>query len=214
MKALKSMILILVGLMVGVAAISADNLQKEYHNGPRDAVGIDIWVDNDDGIYYEGEKITIFFQADRDCYVAIYSIDTRGDVSLLYPSNSWDNGRVFGEEVYSIPARHDNYDLVVSGPEGIEYVEIVASVEPLDIPDWHDGASVNCDYNDDRDEFIEFINERYFDCRRDNCPRGFDQVLIYVKAPRYYYKPVYVPEHLREKQQFTSVLTITYRLVG
>ena len=26
-------------------------------------------------------------------------------------------------------------------------------------------------------------------------------------------KPVYVPEHLREKQQFTSVLTVTYRVV-
>ena len=26
-------------------------------------------------------------------------------------------------------------------------------------------------------------------------------------------KPVYAPEHLREKQQFTSVLTVTYRLV-
>lgn len=26
-------------------------------------------------------------------------------------------------------------------------------------------------------------------------------------------KPVYVPEHLREKQQFTSVLTVTYRMV-
>jgi hypothetical protein len=26
-------------------------------------------------------------------------------------------------------------------------------------------------------------------------------------------KPVYLPEHLREKQQFTSVLTVTYKLV-
>ena len=26
-------------------------------------------------------------------------------------------------------------------------------------------------------------------------------------------KPVYAPEHLREKQQFTSVLTVTYRMV-
>ena len=26
-------------------------------------------------------------------------------------------------------------------------------------------------------------------------------------------KPVYAPDHLREKQQFTSVLTVTYRLV-
>lgn len=26
-------------------------------------------------------------------------------------------------------------------------------------------------------------------------------------------KPVYAPEHLREKQQFTSVLTVTYRVV-
>jgi hypothetical protein len=26
-------------------------------------------------------------------------------------------------------------------------------------------------------------------------------------------KPVYAPEHLREKQQFTSVLTLTYRVV-
>lgn len=26
-------------------------------------------------------------------------------------------------------------------------------------------------------------------------------------------KPVYLPEHLREKEQFTSVLTVTYKLV-
>jgi hypothetical protein len=213
MKINQYIILILVGLIVGMGAVSAENLQKQYNNGPGNEVDVEIWVDNEDGIYYEGEDITVFFQADRNCYVAIYSIDTQGDVSLLYPPNPWDNGSIIGGEVYTIPGRYDDYNLVVSGPEGIEYVEVIASEEPLDIPDWYNGSSVNCDYNDDRDEFIDFINERYFNCRRHVCPRGFDQVLIYVKAPRYYYQPVYIPHHWYDYPDY-AVIYIDYPFGG
>ncbi len=193
----------------------AENLQKEYppDDYMRGDIGVEVWVDNEDGIYYEGENITISFRADRDGYVAIYSVDTRGDVNLLYPVDSRDNGRVLGGEIYTIPGRYDDYNLVVSGPEGIEHIQAVASTELLDIPDWYGGASVNCDYYDDRDDFIEFINERYFNCRWGDCPRGFDQALIYVKAPRYYYKPVYIPHYWYDYPDY-AVIYIDYPYGG
>ncbi len=202
-----SLITVMMALLAFTAAasVSAENLVKEYNADRGGDVAIEIWVDNEDGIYYEGEDITIHFRADRDCYVAIYSIDTRGDVNLLFPGNPWEKGLITGGEVYSIPGRYEDYDLVVTGPEGIEYVQAVAAVDPLDIPDWYDGAPVDCDYYDDRDEFIEYINERYFNCRWEGCPRGFDQALIYVKVPRYYYKPVYVPSYWYDYPDYAMI---------
>ena len=174
---------------------SAENLVRsygdgEYTNGPE----VDVWVDNDDGIYYEGETIRIFFQASQDCYVAIYSIDTRGDVNLIFPAERYESGRIQGGELYAIPSDYEDYDLVVTGPEGIEHIVAVASDKPIDIPNWYNGAPINCDYNDDREDFIDYINDRYFTCSQSGCDRVFDQEAIYIKVPEYYYKPVYVPD--------------------
>ena len=155
---------------------------------------VDVWLDNGDGVYYEGENVAIHFRADRDCFVAIYSIDTRGDVELLYPTNRWDDGSVRGGEDYSIPGRNADYNLVVNGPEGIEHIQAVASLSNMDIPDWYDGAPIRCDYRDNREEFVDYVNQRYFGCRWDNCVRAFSGAAIYVKVPRYYYRPVYVPD--------------------
>ena len=39
------------------------------------ALDIDIWVDKEDGIYYPNEKLTVYFQVDRECYLAVYDIE-------------------------------------------------------------------------------------------------------------------------------------------
>ncbi len=190
---------ILITLAVFLAMLpvvaNAENLVKSYHDGrdSREPLDIDIWIDNDDGIYYEGEEITIYFRANYDCYVALYSIDTRGYVSLLSPTNYRDNGFIQGGETYAIPGSYDEYDLIVSGPEGIEHIQAIASFEELDIPDWFDGSPLKVDTEDDREDFIEYVNNRYFDCRGRECERAFDYTSIYVKKQGYYYKPVYYP---------------------
>jgi len=185
-------------ILAGLILVSAGVLQAEerdYHSGnvSRGGLDIDVWVDNEDGVYYEGESIRVFFHASRDCFVAIYSVDTRGEVNLLYPSEPWDNGFVYGGEVYAVPADYADYELIVTGPEGMEHIQAIASPEEMNIPDWYGGSSLRADYHDDRGEFVDYINRRYFQSRWDDYRRVFDDVTVFVKSPHYYYKPVHVP---------------------
>ena len=53
---------------------------------------VEIWTDDNE--YYEGDNIQISFQADQDCFVAVYNVDTRGHVNLIYPSHPQDEFRI------------------------------------------------------------------------------------------------------------------------
>jgi len=178
-----------------------------------DKLDINIWVDNEDGVYYAGENIRIFFQTSRDAYVAIYGIDTRGQVNLLYPADARDNGFVYGGEVYAIPDDRDDYDLNVTGPEGIEYVQAVASLSELSIPDWYNEAPIRTGAYDDPEEFMDFVNDRYFTSRWDDRGRAYDRLTIYVKEPHYYYKPVYMPNHWWDYPDY-AVVYVDYPFGG
>ena len=150
---------------------------------------VEIWTDNETGVYYEGEEIRIYFRSNMDCYVAIYNIDTDGLVNLIYPIDQFDDPFIEGGRIYRIPDNRDDYDLVVRGPEGSENLQIVASLTPMPIPDWYQGSGLVADR--DRYEFIEYINGRYFGCRS-GCFRAIDNVSFVVRAwDNYYYRPVY-----------------------
>lgn len=192
---MKKLIIAVIVVLIAIPSVGAWAEEKEYRSGiaTQGPLDVDVWVDNDDGIYYEGESITVFFQASQDCFLALYSLDTRGNVSLLYPVNPWDNGFVSGGEVYAVPGDYDDYELIVTGPEGIEHIQAVASLEEMEIPDWHDSAPSLSGSNDDPEDFLEYLNNRYFTTRWENRDRAMDHLTVYVKAPRYYYKPVYVP---------------------
>ena len=98
---------------------------------------VEVWVDKGEGAAYNpGENIKVYFQTSRDCYVVIYNIDTRGYVDLLYPVDDDDDPYVEGGRVYRIPDRFDDYELTVDGPDGVEYIQAVASPAPLDLPNF------------------------------------------------------------------------------
>jgi hypothetical protein len=99
-------------------------------------LNVDVWTNKEEGgIYNSGEKMQIYFRANQDAYVLIYNIDTEGYVHLIYPFRPRDPVRVEGGETFRVPARHDPYDLVAEGPEGVEYVVAIASPLPFqDLP--------------------------------------------------------------------------------
>jgi outer membrane protein OmpA-like peptidoglycan-associated protein len=98
---------------------------------PRGQINVDVWFDKQCGAPYEqGEKIIISFKTNTDGYVTVYDIDTRGNVSVIFPNRHYPDNFVRGNQVYSMPNRSYSYDLVVEGPEGIEYVDVVASSDP------------------------------------------------------------------------------------
>lgn len=97
----------------------------------RDTVKVDIWFDKQCGAAYkQGEKIIINFRASADSYLTVYDIDTRGQVSVLFPNRHQPDNFVRGGQTYSVPDRSYSYDLVIEGPEGIEYVDAASSTDP------------------------------------------------------------------------------------
>jgi hypothetical protein len=152
---------------------------------------VEIWTDDDE--YYEGDNIRISFRANRDCFVAIYNIDTRGRVNLIFPADEYDDNRIDGDQIYTIPGRYDDFDLTVQGPEGIEYLHIIAAKRPFDIPGWIFDEGMVC--HDDPYDFINYIDANYFGGER-NMRRAFDVTSFYVEEwHQYYFRPIYVDYH-------------------
>ncbi len=172
-------------ILFASVAFGQSTMRRSYND-----LDVDIWTDKDDGSnYYEGDDITIYFRASRDCYVTIYDLDTRGNVNLLFPADPRDRNLIRGDEIYMIPDRGDNYQLTLEGPPGNETIQIVATTDYHAVPDWRGPMSVYDDdwgfkYDGDNDDFVRRVNRRYFP--DDQC--AVDQVAFYV-APRYYYQP-------------------------
>jgi len=154
-------------------------------------LNVEIWTDDDE--YYQGDNMNISFRADQDCFVAIYNIDTRGRVNLLFPYGQQDEGWIEGGRTYQIPDGNDDFDLTVRGPEGEEFLQIVASRRPFPIPNWYGGTGLICD--DDPYDFMNYVNVSYFGCEG-NCKQAFDVTSFGVREWHdYYFRPVYVYDH-------------------
>ncbi len=102
------------------------------------ALDIDVWFDREDAEYYPTENLKVFFQASQDCFIAVYNVEVGGRENLLFPP-AGDNGWVEAGQIYELPPETADYDYVISGPEGIETIVVVASRDRL--PDLYDEGS-------------------------------------------------------------------------
>lgn len=177
LKILKPMLVILILGLSLKPALAQDPGEYQGETGhriihtPNPGLDIELWSDKGDGsTYYPGEDIRVYFRASRDCYVVVYNLDTKGYVNILYPYNSSDERYVEGGRVYKIPGRNDDYSLTVDGPSGTEYIQAVASYEPLSVPGWSDyyreGAApedirtLRMDENEDPYVFMEWVDHQ------------------------------------------------------
>ena len=170
-KMLKRILLIAIAVMTGTMVASAqDNITREYNDddyyGDRARIDryfdVELWTNHSDDEFYEGDEIILYYRANRDAFVAIYSIDTRGRVNLLFPTGPAEDNFVRGGATYSLPGSYDNFDLVVNGPEGIETIQVIASRDRFPIPDWYNNSGLVCDW-DDRYDYMDYLNDRFFD---------------------------------------------------
>jgi Domain of unknown function (DUF4384)/PEGA domain len=205
--------LILSGLLVAFATVLAtpgwaqeaeplQKIEREDRDYDRDEdrgrdrgridryLDVEVWTNHEDGEFYEGDNITISFRANRDCFVAIYSVDTRGRVNLLFPENRRSDNFVIGGQTNRLPDGSSDYDYVVSGPDGVEHIQVIASRDRFPIPDWYPNSGIVSDW-DDRADFMDYINNRYF-VRYDGQRFAFDRTSIYVSEwePQYF-RPVW-----------------------
>ncbi|MBD3219577.1 MAG: DUF4384 domain-containing protein, partial [candidate division Zixibacteria bacterium] len=144
-----------------------------YHTPPgqrqgREPLDIEVWTNKEEGgSFGQGENLVIYFRTNRDAFVTIYDLDTKGNINLLYPYDYRDENFVEGGVVYTIPDYYDDYVLRVNGPPGLEFVQAIASDRDFMIPDW----SYNFrdpegwrEIDSDREAlaYLEYINHKYF----------------------------------------------------
>ena len=153
---------------------------------------VEVWTDHSDGEYYSGDNIVVYFRANRDAFISIYSIDTRGRVNLLFPADPMQDNFIRGGVTYRLPGEDDGYDLEVTGPEGFENIQIIASRETFPIPNWYNNSGMVCD-RDDRADYMDNLNSMYF-VKYGGQRFAYDRAAIYVNEwEEYYYRPIYHP---------------------
>ena len=203
-KLLTRIMLMLLISLASTSTIWSQNLQqqpRDHHNNGENSydriridryLDVEIWSDHSDGEYYEGDKVTLFYRVNRDAFVVVYSVDSRGRVNMLFPSNPGQVNFVAGGETHRLPGGHDDYDLVISGPEGVENIQIIASRERFSIPDWFPNSGLIAE-TDDVHDYMDWLNDRYF-VKYDGQRFAFDRTALYINEwEDYYFRPVYRP---------------------
>lgn len=118
--------------LAGAGPVLADGLVPVGHHVPRPPLAVEVWTDREEeAVYYPGEPVAIHFTANDACYVLVYDIDTEGRVRQLFPVPG-DPGYVPGHQVVTLPGHGAGFDYLVTGPAGIETIEVVASRVPLE----------------------------------------------------------------------------------
>ncbi|HEU0016099.1 MAG TPA: DUF4384 domain-containing protein [Longimicrobium sp.] len=95
--------------------------------------GVQVWLDDHRSVFRSGERMRVRVRADRDAYVAVFHIDTNGDVDVLYPRSYDDEGWVPRGRTLSLGSRGWGDYLRVRGGPGMGYVFAVALDEPLEM---------------------------------------------------------------------------------
>lgn len=88
-------------------------------DGRDNAFGFTVKGDDLDGVYYEGEYMTMRLYAEKNCYFKILHVNVGGNVQVLYPRSPRDDNFIRAGETRRIP---DNTRFRITPPFGEEYI--------------------------------------------------------------------------------------------
>jgi Domain of unknown function (DUF4384) len=95
--------------------------------------GVQVWMDGYRDVYRPGERMSVRVRAQRDGYLAVFHIDTNGDVDIIYPQYQEDDGWIEGGRTLRLGSRGGWDHLRVNGGYGMGYVMAVMLDEPLEL---------------------------------------------------------------------------------
>src|SRR5688500_7028488 len=72
--------------------------------------GVQVWMDGYRDVYRPGERMSVRVRTQRDGYLAVFHIDTNGDVDIIYPRSEHDDGWVEGGRSMRLGSRGGGYD--------------------------------------------------------------------------------------------------------
>ncbi len=98
-------------------------------------IGVDAWVDNPGLAYTVGQPLHIAVRPKRNAYITVVDVGSSGRVAVLYPNHFQRNARVRAGSTVMIPGPGAGWQINVSGPAGVDLIQVIASSRPLSLPE-------------------------------------------------------------------------------
>ena len=131
---------------VNATLIKIDLTSKDPYNAVKDslfkkhleiknnkAFEVDLWTDKK--TFRLGDPIEFNFRSDKDCYLNIVDINSKGEVTLLFPNRFHQDNYIRAGRTYRIPDETYGFRLEVQPPLGRERIYAIASYYPMNIFD-------------------------------------------------------------------------------
>ena len=101
--------------------------------GSESAFGLRVWTDRGkNAAYAEGEALSVFLEAERDCHVRLYHVSLKDRrLTLIHPNQHARDDFVSGGAVVRIPSDPNAVVFEVAKPYGVDAIVAVASEAPF-----------------------------------------------------------------------------------
>ena len=111
------------GIEISRTDFEARQQAIEPYSGSNNRWTFTVTPDDLDGIYYEGDEMSMSIYSERECYFRIIHVDVNGNTQVIYPTNPRDNNLIRAGQVRRIP---DNTRFVMGPPFGEELILVSA----------------------------------------------------------------------------------------
>jgi hypothetical protein len=114
--------------VISKAEFEAKQQSVGPYGGSGNAFTFTVTPDDLDGVYYDGEYMSMRIYSQRDCYFRIVHVDVNGTAQLIYPLAAGDNNFIRAGETRRIP---DTTRFRLGPPFGEEYILVAAYDRPF-----------------------------------------------------------------------------------
>ena len=110
----------------GIAMLDQSSTSEEFK--------IEIHTLENRHIYNEDETLTCKISASADCFVSVFAVDPKGDLTMLVPNKWHPQGlQVKGGETTEFPTPKMGFEFYLKPPHGRTLVKAIATGQPLEI---------------------------------------------------------------------------------
>lgn len=102
----------------------------DFHQGARDISVIPKTI-----AYRIGDKINLYFRAEKDCYLTLINYGTSGKLTVLLPNSLFQDNFIEGGRIYAIPGEDYRFDYILSGPSGTERIKAIGTTQKINLTD-------------------------------------------------------------------------------
>jgi 3D (Asp-Asp-Asp) domain-containing protein len=102
----------------------------DYRKGARD-----ITVVPKTKSYRMGDKINLYFQSEKDCYLTLINYGTSGKMTVLLPNALTQDNLIKEGRIYAIPGEDYPFDYLLTGPAGTERIKAIGTTRKINLMD-------------------------------------------------------------------------------